>query len=121
MYKEGARLTVARTRRDGFASILGAVVFLAGLALIVWTFSQAYGLFTKAPQLNLGIQPGQPIDFAVVGRNFVRLLLQVLLLVVMAGIGSAIANRGAKMYGSGRDVVQPSEPERDLGQPDSQV
>jgi len=96
-------------RRDGFALSVGALVFLAGLALIGATFWQAYELFTKMPQVNLGIAPGKPIDFNVVGLNFVRLILKILLLVVMAVIGSLFATKGVKMYSSAPE--HPKKPE----------
>ncbi|MBS1712956.1 MAG: hypothetical protein JST30_01320 [Armatimonadetes bacterium] len=97
-------------RRDGFALSVGGLVFLAGLALIGATFWQAYDLFTKAPQINLGIAPGKPIDFNVVGLNFVRLIVKILLLVVMAVIGSLFATKGVKMYSSAPESF--SKPDR---------
>lgn len=112
---------MAASRRDWLASVLGVTVFLVGVGLVVWVFSQAFDLFTKAPQLNLGIEPGRPIDFGVVGINFARLLIRILVLVLMAGIGSALANRGARMYAAGRHgppvaVPDPSqEPKGDDG------
>ena len=93
-----------KERRDAPSSILGVVVFLAGVAIVIWTFMQAFDIFSKAPQLNLGVEQNKPINFSVVGVNFVRLLVKVLVLVVMAGIGSALANRGARMYASGKSV-----------------
>lgn len=95
---------MAISRRDGLASFIGIVVFLAGVGLIAAMFWQAWQMFTTAPQHNLGIQSGKPIDFAVVASNMGRLVIQILLLVVMTGIGSALANRGVKMYASARPV-----------------
>lgn len=105
---------MARERRDFLASFLGVIVFLAGLAIVGWVFFQALGLFTKAPEINLGIPKGKPLDFNVAGINLIRLVLRILLLVLMAGIGSAIANRGARLYASGKTVKVPGpdpEPE----------
>lgn len=95
---------MAKERRDGLASVLGVAVFLAGVGIVGWTFSQAFDIFIKAPQLNLGVPPGKPIDFSVVGVNLARLIIKIIVLVVMAGIGSALANRGARMYASGKHV-----------------
>lgn len=86
--------------RDAVSSLFGLTVFLAGVALVGWTFYQAWLLFGKAPDLNLGIQKGQAIDFGVVLINLGRLVIRVLLLIVMAAIGSILANRGVKMYAS---------------------
>jgi hypothetical protein len=91
---------MARDRRDGVASFVGLIVFLAGIGLIALTFRQAWELFSQAPRLNMGMKDGQAIDFTVVGVNLSRLVVQVLLLIVMTGIGSALANRGVKMYAS---------------------
>lgn len=106
---------IARERRDGLATFLGVVVFLVGVGIVGWTFVQAFEIFTKAPQLNLGVEPGKPIDFSVVGLNLARLIVRILVLVVMAGIGSALANRGAKMYASGKTlkVHEPVQAPRD--------
>jgi hypothetical protein len=95
---------MARERRDGLVSFLGVVVFLTGVGIVGWTFVQAFDIFTKATQLHLGVAPGKPIDFSVVGLNLARLIVRILVLVVMAGIGSALANRGARMYASGKTV-----------------
>lgn len=76
-------------------------MFAAGIGLILGTFFQAWDIFSKSPQLNLGVQPGKLLDFNVMGLNFARLLIRILLLVVMAGIGSALANRGARLYSAG--------------------
>ena len=93
---------VAGSRRDALASFLGMVVFLAGVGLIAAMFWQAWLMFSTAPGRNLGLTQGQPIDFTVVGTNMARIVIQILLLVVMTGIGSALANRGVKLYVSGR-------------------
>ena len=74
------------------------------MALIGATFWQAYDIFAKAPQINLGIASGKPIDFNIVGLNFVRLIVKILLLVVMALIGSLLATKGVKMYASAPPV-----------------
>jgi hypothetical protein len=95
---------MASSRRDGLASFLGIVVFLVGVGLIGAMFWQAWLMFSTAPAQNLGLKSGKPIDFAVVMAQMGRLIIQILLLVVMTGIGSALANRGVKMYASGRSV-----------------
>jgi len=91
------------------------VVFLAGIGLILATFWQAWEIFSKAPQFNMGVEPGKAIDFTVVAVNLSRLIVQILLLVVMAGIGSVLANRGVRMYSSVQSLElplsKPDEPE----------
>lgn len=63
----------------------------------------------------MGVEPGKAIDFTVVAVNLSRLIVQILLLVVMAGIGSVLANRGVRMYSSVQSLElplsKPDEPE----------
>lgn len=101
-----------QVHRDGVSSLLGLLVFLIGVGLVGWTFYQAWLLFGKAPELNLGIAKGKPIDFGVVLINLSQLVIRVLLLIVMAAIGSILANRGVRMYSSSgvSHVPRPQEP-----------
>jgi hypothetical protein len=50
----------------------------------------------------MGIQAGKSVDLMKTGDSFIRLLERVVLLVVMAGVSSALANRGNKMYAASR-------------------
>ena len=98
---------MSNRRRDGLSSAIGILVFLAGVGLIGVTFWQAWDIFSKAPQFNMGIESGKAVDFGVVAISLSRLIVRVLLLVVMAGIGSALANRGVKLYASAPVVEAP--------------
>lgn len=109
---------MANNRRDGLSSVIGLLVFLAGIGLILLTFQQAWEIFSKAPQFNMGLTAGKAIDFGVVAKNLSILIVRILLLVVMAGIGSALANRGVRMYSSvAHQPAPPAKPEN----PDSQA
>lgn len=88
----------ARAHRDWVATLLGAIVFFAGVALLLLTFDLAYHLFTQPPASALGMTKGQPIDLAKAGNSATNLLLRIVLLVLMAFVGSTIANRGISLY-----------------------
>lgn len=82
--------------------MLGIFVFLAGIGLLLATFKVAWELFTTPPHQALGLVPGQAININNVGPTLVGLIMKVLLLLVMAAVGSLIANRGVHLYYSGR-------------------
>jgi uncharacterized membrane protein len=91
-------------RRDGLATTIGLVTFLAGVGLIVLTFLLAQTMFSVAPEDALGIRAGQTLDLNGVLKSGMTILMKIILLVVMAGIGSAVATRGIKLYtGTKRD------------------
>lgn len=90
-----------RPRRDVTSALVGMLVFFGGIALLVITFQQAYAMFTIPTDRALGLQPNQPVQLEDAGQRLVGVLIRVLLLVVMAGVGSAIATRGIKLYAEG--------------------
>lgn len=97
-------------RRDGVATTIGLLTFLGGIGLIVATFWIAQTMFSVEPGDALGVKEGQVLDLnGVVGAGML-ILMKVLLLVVMAGIGSAVANRGIKLYVQGG--LEPTPPEK---------
>ena len=77
-------------------------MFLGGICLLVLTFKIAWELFATPPQDALNLKKGEPIDVSKVGSTFIGLIMRVLLLLVMAIVGSLVANRGVQMYYSGR-------------------
>ena len=95
----------ARQRPDYLGCILGLLAFLGGMALLVFTFSKAFEMFSVPPDIALSMVPGKPMSFEVAGQSFAGLLLRVLLLLVMSFIGSMIANRGIKLYLAGRQEI----------------
>ncbi len=96
---------MSKIKRDWFATFLGVVVFLFGVGIVVWALTQAFSIFIQAPQNSLGIEKGKPLDFNMTGLRFAQLLLKILALILISGIGSTLANRGARMYSSGRLVM----------------
>jgi hypothetical protein len=94
--------TRVRAKTDPFGATVGILSFLAGVTLLALTFYAAYQMFTVPPHEAMGIQANKSVDFAKTGDSFIRLLERVVLLVVMAGVASALSNRGVKLYAASR-------------------
>ncbi len=90
------------------ATLLGVLVFLAGVALLAFTFKLAYEMFMVPPQDALGIKPKQPIDLGMAGQSFVGVIIKVLMLIVMGFVSSLIANRGVSLIAGARVPVKPA-------------
>lgn len=104
-------------RRDPVGPLLGLVTFLGGIALLGFTFLLAFQLFSQSPNDTLGLVPGKPLDPYRAGESLLGLVARILLLAVMCLAGSVIANRGIKLYSTGRHVAsaadtKPMEPEK---------
>lgn len=102
------RIMPYRNRGSVSTSILGVIVFLAGVALLAFTFKLAYDMFMVPPQDALGIKPKQPIDLGMAGQSFVGLIVKVLMLIVMGLMGSLIANRGVTLFAGSRPTAGPA-------------
>lgn len=98
---------MAAEKRPVTGPVLGVIIFLAGIAVIFFVFQQAFSMFLKPPMETLQIEPGKPMNLNNTANSLLMSLLKVILLVVMAGIGSMIANRGIKMYSSALGPTQP--------------
>ena len=92
---------MAEKRRDPLATTIGLLTFLGGVGLIVVTFMLARDMFTTDPREALGIKDGEVLDVNAALVAALNILRDVILLVVMAGIGSIVANRGIKLYAHG--------------------
>ena len=90
-------------RRDGLGVFIGLLTFFFGIALLALTFRAAYALFETPPQAQLGISQGKPIDLGVAGSSIASTVFKVIFLVIMALIGSLIANRGIGLYCGARN------------------
>lgn len=89
-----------RTNRSGsiLGSLLGVLVFLGGVALLLVTFRLAYDMFSVPPSKALNIAAKQPVDMGVAVQSAIGLFVRVLLLAVMALVGSHIAYRGVQLH-----------------------
>lgn len=88
-----------RVTGDWGSPLLGALAFLVGLGLIMFTFQQAWALFQAPPAQLLEIKPGTELDVnATVGR-LTGILFRLLMLAMMGWAGSLVAKWGLRMYG----------------------
>lgn len=86
-------------RRDLTGRIIGAIVFLAGIGILVFVFVLAFGFF-NAPGSGIQITQGAGAAPATsqLGAAATKIFVQLALLVVMAIVGSLIAARGIQFY-----------------------
>lgn len=88
--------------KDKTGMIIGVLTFLAGVILLVITFTLAYHLYQTPIGRLLGIQSGVTIDVNKLGevalRVLTELILRSLMLLVMSLVGGFIAHRGIKLY-----------------------
>lgn len=86
--------------RDITGRIIGSIVFLLGIAILVFVFVLAYGYFT-APGGGIQITQSHGSSAAAanqLGTAATKMFIQLALLVVMAIVGSLIAARGIQFY-----------------------
>jgi hypothetical protein len=100
---------VARQRPEWFGCMLGILVFICGILLLGFTFKLAVDLFSTPPEQSLGMPAGKPVNFEIAGQAFVGILRNILLLLLMALVGSLIANGGVKLYLAGRREIVTSK------------
>ncbi len=109
--KPFAPLLISARRHRGSAA-LGLLVFLVGVALIGFSFKLAYDLFLTPPEVAMRVTPGQPINIDQTAASLTQLVVRILILAVMAGLGSMIANRGIRLYAARPAPAQVAEPKR---------
>lgn len=92
----------ANSRGDLGGRIVGMLVFVLGVALLIWVFAIAYGLFHAAPAEALGLKftgnPKTDPTGAQIGTQFGLLLFRVAYLFLMSISGSLIAQKGTNLY-----------------------
>lgn len=95
-------------------------MFLAGVGLLAVTFKLAYEMFSVPHAQALGLQPGKEINMNATGGAAADIVIRIVVLVVMAIVGSMVANRGIGLYSGslhpvdrhppGSNDPRPSEP-----------
>lgn len=94
------------------AAAIGMLTFFVGIALLLFTFQQAFAMFSVPPEHVVETGPGKTVDLARAGDNLASVFFRILLLLVMSVVGSVIANRGIRLYNAAR-FVEPPEPAED--------
>lgn len=87
-----------RSKRDWLGSLVGLAIVVGGMAILYSVFREALHLFTTPPSVWLNIKPGQPIELASAFNSIFGVILKIILLVIMAWLGSVITNRGIFLY-----------------------
>ncbi len=95
-------------RRRGGSAWVGLLTFVFGVLMIVIAFKLAYDLFQVPPEVRLKIEPDEPIQLSQAASTFMEVLVRILMLVVMAGFGSMVANRGVKLYAAKNAAHKPA-------------
>lgn len=86
------------SKRDWLGSMVGLTIVVGGMAILYSVFREALHLFTTPPSVWLNIKPGQPIELASAFNSIFGVILKIILLVIMAWLGSVITNRGIFLY-----------------------
>jgi hypothetical protein len=102
---QGSRHTTRYIAGSTPAFVLGILVFLCGVALLAFVFKLAYDTFAVPPSDVLGVRANQKFSFETAGQNLAKEIVKVLMLLVMAVIGSLIANRGVTLIVGSRSPV----------------
>ncbi len=109
-------MSVSPPRADLTGRLLALLVFLAGIAILVFVFVTALHLFqSPVPGLEPLQTPGAtPPPAANIGTSLAAFLRQLLLLGVMTLAGSLLANKGAHLYLSTVHAHDPAAPPRKM-------
>lgn len=101
-----------RIGADWFGALIGFLTFLGGVALLAFTFKLAFDMFSVPPENALGVAGKNTLDVAVAGQSLASILTRIFLLLVMALVGSMVANRGIKLYISARALSAPKDADK---------
>jgi hypothetical protein len=101
-------------RRDTTGSAVGLLVFLAGVGLLGLTFKFALDMFSVPHAQALGLTKGQAIDARVTGGAAADIVIRLGVLLLMAIVGSMVANKGIGLYCGSLHPVEkrPEQPVR---------
>jgi hypothetical protein len=86
--------------------LVGLAVFLAGVGLLALTFKLAYEEFSVPHSQNLGLVKGQAFDGVATGGKALDILVRLGVLLVMAILGSLVANKGIGLYSGSLHPVE---------------
>ena len=89
--------------------VFGILVFLAGVAILIFTFRLANELFSQDPNQLLGLTKTSDLDLNSAAAILGSVVIKVLLLLVMAVVGGMVANRGIRLYADSRATKVPSD------------
>lgn len=85
-------------RKDYLGTLVSLLVFLAGIAMLMFVFKTALDLFSIPPENAVGIKKTEPFTAETAGRSGMQLVWRIVLMLIMSIIASIIANRGIRLY-----------------------
>lgn len=85
-------------RKDYLGTLVSLLVFLAGIAMLMFVFKTALDLFSIPPERAVGIKQTEPFTAETAGRSGMQLVWRIVLMLIMSIIASIIANRGIRLY-----------------------
>ena len=90
---------MASQRSSGhlLGQFLGALVMLAGIAIICGVLWLAFGMF-RDPNLGLGPSTVKPLTATDIGVRFIGLIMRIALLFLGSISGSLIGNKGIRLF-----------------------
>ncbi len=86
------------SKRDWLGSLVGLAIVVGGMAILYTVFREAMRLFATPPYVAVNVTPKQPIDVPSAFNSIFGVILKVILLIIMAWLGSVITNRGIFLY-----------------------
>lgn len=86
------------SKRDWLGTMVGLAIVAGGMAILYTVFREAWSLFATPPHVALNVQPGKPIEMNSAFNSILGIIIKIILLVIMAWLGSVITNRGIHLY-----------------------
>lgn len=90
--------TAAPTQRDWLGTFVGLAIVAGGMAILYSVFREALHLFATPPAVAFNLEAKKPIDVPSAFNSIFGVILKVILLIIMAWLGSVITNRGIFLY-----------------------
>lgn len=93
---------------DKTGRLIGMLIFIAGIAILIFVFFTAYGMFNSTTP---GLSANAKLAVDVLGGVLINMIVRLFMLFIMTLAGSLIAARGISLYtGSPRGSSAPKAP-----------
>ncbi len=86
-------------KRDWPGSLVGLAIVVGGMAILYTVFKEAWNMFAVPPAIALNVLPNKSIDLPNAFNATIGIFVKIVLLLIMAWLGSVITNRGIYLYG----------------------
>lgn len=86
---------------DLWSRILGILVFLAGIAMLVYVFKAAHSMFIS-DTMGISLAPIKASEpgtaTAALGESAIRIFVRIVLLLLMSVVASLVSSKGISLY-----------------------